>query len=163
MLYYAQAFFPALYQKPLFTEPCQAWIHGPVYPEIYFKYRDFGYDPARLPELDCCNNETNLTECEIRFLDAIIVAFGCYSGSMLRWMTHNEQPWRETRGLLRPNDRSATIISSTLINDYFSKVVQQYGIVEARDICRYSEAMARKRYSWNGFWIYTLWILLVVL
>lgn len=147
MLYYAQAFFQVLFQKPLFTETCQAWVHGPVYPEVYFKYRDFGCDPVRSPELRLCRTESGLSECEIRFLDAIIAAFGCYSGSMLRWMTHNEQPWMETRGSLRPTDRSATIISSTLINDYFSKIVQQYGIVNPCDISKYSEAMARKRRS----------------
>lgn len=147
MLYYAQAFFQALFQKPLFTESCQAWVHGPVYPDVYFKYRDFGYDPVRSPELNLCCNENSLSECEISFLDAIIVAFGRYSGSTLRWMTHNEQPWLTARGSLRPTDRSATVISSTIMNDYFSKIVQQYGIVNPCDIFRYSEDMARKRYS----------------
>ena len=147
MLYYAQAFFQVLFNKPLFTEPCQAWTHGPVYPEVYFKYRDFGYDPVRLPELDCCCSGTDLTEREICFLDAIIAAFGCYSGSTLRWMTHNEQPWLQTRGTLRPTDRSATVISSSLIHDYFTTIIQQYEIVNPCDISKYSEAMARKRYS----------------
>lgn len=146
MLYYAQAFFYALFGKPLFTDPCQAWIYGPVYPEVYFKYRDFGYDPIRLPEINFGCNYTELSECEIKLLDAIVVAFGCYSGSTLKWMTHNEQPWIETRGSLRPEDRSETIISSELINNYFAKVVEQYKIVNPCDISRYSEAMARKRY-----------------
>lgn len=147
MLYYAQAFFQALFNKPLFTDPCQAWIYGPVYPEVYFKYRDFGYDPIRLPEIDFCFNSTTLSEREIKLLDAIIVAFGRYSGSTLRWMTHNEQPWLETRGPLRPTDRSEAVISNDLINSYFAKVIERYEIVNPCDISRYSEAMAKKRYA----------------
>lgn len=147
ILYYAQAFFQALFHKPLFTETCQAWMHGPVFPEVYFKYRDFGYDPIRLPELDFCSTAGNLSEQEVQFLDAIIIAFGRYSGSTLKWMTHNEHPWLETRGTLRPTDRSSAVISSTLINDYFSQVIRQYEIVSPCDISRYSEAMAKKRYT----------------
>lgn len=147
MLYYSQAFFQALFQKPLFTEVCQAWMHGPVYPEVYFKYRDFGYDPVKLPELDIGCNAVNFSEREIQFLDAIIAAFGRYSGSTLRWMTHNERPWLEARGALRPTDRSETVISSASIRAYFAQVVQQYEILNPCDICKYSEAMARKRFS----------------
>lgn len=147
MLYYSQAFFQVLFNKPLFTDSCQAWMYGPVYPEVYFKYRDFGYDPIRLPEINLGYNSLNLSECEIKLLDAIVVAFGRYSGYTLRWMTHNEQPWLETRGSLRPTDRSEAVISSTLINNYFTKVVDQYKIINPCDITRYSEAMAKKHFA----------------
>ena len=146
MLYYAQAFFQGLFNTPLFNDSCQAWIYGPVYPEVYFKYRDFGYDPIRVPEIDFCSTFDNLSEREINLLDAIIAAFGRYSGSTLRWMTHNEQPWLETRGSLRPTDRSEAVISSKLINDYFTKVIEQYEIVNPCDISKYSEMMEKKRY-----------------
>lgn len=147
MLYYSQGFFQALFQKPLFTDSCQAWIHGPVYPDVYFKYRDYGYDPDRLPQLEFYCDTSTLSESETLFLDAIIGAFGRYSGSTLRWMTHNEQPWLKARGALRPTDRSSAIIDNALIDDYFSKVVQQYEIVNPCDISKYSESMIRKRYS----------------
>ena len=84
---------------------------------------------------------------EINLLDAIIAAFGRYSGTTLRWMTHNEQPWLETRGSLRPTDRCVTIISNDLINNYFAKIVQEYNIVNPCDITRYSEYMASKQYN----------------
>ena len=32
-------------QMFLFTEDCEAWVHGPVYRDIYFRYRDYHYDP----------------------------------------------------------------------------------------------------------------------
>lgn len=145
ILYYAQSFFQALFNKPLFTDACQAWVHGPVYPDVYYKYRGFGYDPIKLPEIDFCSDSSGLSATEINFLDAIIVAFGRYSGTTLKAMTHNEQPWLETRGSLRPNDRCVTVIDSTLINHYFTKIIQQYNIVNPCDISRYSEDMAKKQ------------------
>lgn len=147
MLYYAQAFFYALFEKTLFNDPCQAWAHGPVYPDVYYKYREFGYDPIKLPEIEFNDELSGLSISEINLLDAIIAAFGRYSGTTLRWMTHNEQPWLETRGSLRPTDRCVTIISSDLINKYFAKIVEEYNIVNPCDITRYSEYMASKQYN----------------
>ncbi|WP_390866562.1 Panacea domain-containing protein [Amygdalobacter indicium] len=27
-------------EKPLFSEQCQAWVHGPVFPEVYELFRN---------------------------------------------------------------------------------------------------------------------------
>jgi putative zinc finger/helix-turn-helix YgiT family protein len=45
LVYYAQAWFTAYFGKPLVTENCQAWIHGPVFPELYNYFKDKGYSP----------------------------------------------------------------------------------------------------------------------
>ena len=144
MLYYAQAFFYALFNQELFADNCQAWAHGPVYPDVYYKYRLYGYNPidAPLPETECGFSE--LTNREIELLDAIISAFGCYSGSVLERMTHSERPWRETRGNLLPGDRSVTEINKTIIHEYFKQVVENYNIVNPCDIANYSQAMLSK-------------------
>ena len=112
MLYYAQAFYFALFGEELFLDACQAWAHGPVYPDVYYKkYKSYGYNPIDQPPLSNHDDFAELTTKEIEFLDAIISAFGCYSGPILKKMTHNEKPWRETRGNLLPNDRSVSEIS----------------------------------------------------
>lgn len=43
-LYYVQGFYYAFYNKFLFDEDCQAWVHGPVYPDVYYRYRDYKFD-----------------------------------------------------------------------------------------------------------------------
>ena len=141
MLYYAQAFYFALFGEELFLDACQAWAHGPVYPDVYYKYKSYGYNPIEQPLLGTCDDFVELTTKEIEFLDAIISAFGCYSGPILKKMTHNEKPWRETRGNLLPNDRSISEISKDIIHDYFSLVVEKYNIMNPCDISNYSEAM----------------------
>ena len=35
LLYFTQGIFSALYGRPIFAEDCRAWVHGPVYPEVY--------------------------------------------------------------------------------------------------------------------------------
>lgn len=44
-LYYIQGFYNAFYNDFIFSEDCEAWVHGPVYRDIYFRYRDYHFDP----------------------------------------------------------------------------------------------------------------------
>ena len=141
LLYFAQAFFDALYNEPLFLDDCQAWALGPVYPDIYYRYRDFGYDPIEktLPEED--SNFSELTTKELNFLDAIVEIFGMYSGQVLSKITHNEQPWIEARGSLLPSDCSVTVINRNTINSYFKQIVEKYQIINPCDIVSYCSDM----------------------
>lgn len=43
-LYYIQGFYFAFHKTFLFQEDCEAWVHGPVYKDIYFKYKDYRFD-----------------------------------------------------------------------------------------------------------------------
>ena len=45
LLYFIQGVYSALYGRPIFEEDCRAWVHGPVYPEVYELFRDFKYNP----------------------------------------------------------------------------------------------------------------------
>ena len=144
LLYYAQAFFRALYNEELFSDDCQAWVLGPVFPEIYYKYVSFGYDPISNPLEESEAELMGLTNKEVIFLDAILSSFGQYSGKVLSQMTHMEKPWLETRGTLHPEDRSVAIIKRSVIADYFSDVVKNYGIINPCDIIKYSNDMCSK-------------------
>lgn len=141
LLYYAQAFFHTLYNEPLFPDDCQAWALGPVYPDIYYRYKDYGYNPIEksLPEDE--NDFSELTTRELSFLDAIVDIFGMYSGQVLSKITHNEQPWIEARGSLLPSDRSVTVIKRDTIDAYFKRVVDKYQIISPRDIMSYCSDM----------------------
>lgn len=141
LLYYAQAFYYALFQEPLFVDDCQAWAHGPVFPSVYYKYKEYGYDPITKPIDEYENDIGELMDREILLLDAIISCFGCYSGTVLREMTHNEIPWIEARGTLHPSDRSVAIINRETINQYFDDVVKNNSILNPCDISKYSRSL----------------------
>lgn len=144
LLYYAQAFYHAIFKETLFDNDCQAWAYGPVFPEVYYKYKNYGYNPIEnhFDEQDCNFNELTLKE--ISFLDTILSSFGCFSGMVLSKMTHSEKPWIETRGSLKPEDRSVTVIDKKLIYEYFEKIAEIYGIINSCDISNYSKDMYKK-------------------
>lgn len=39
LLYYAKGWYLALYDKPLFNDKIEAWVHGPVVPSIYHAFK----------------------------------------------------------------------------------------------------------------------------
>lgn len=137
-LYYIQGFYYAFYQTFLFPEDCQAWIHGPVYRDIYFKYRDYRFDPIEKQS----DFDTNIfSSGEIAVFDSIINHICCYSGKILEAFTHNESPWLITRDDLPAGDPSERIIDKQLIGDYFSAIKAKYTMVNPADIKAYSRDM----------------------
>jgi len=142
LLYYSQGFYKTFYNEFLFADDCEAWVHGPVYKEIYFKYRDYGYNPIEDKSIEFEN--INLTEAEEELLDSIIDNFGCYSAKTLERMAHSERPWRFTRKNLKPEEKSNKIIRKDLIADYFKDVNNKYEMLNVEDINDYSEELFYK-------------------
>lgn len=48
LLYFAQGFSYAFYDKELFNDDFEAWVHGPVIPSIYHEYKSYEYNPIDL-------------------------------------------------------------------------------------------------------------------
>lgn len=137
-LYYIQGFYYAFHGAYLFEDNCQAWVHGPVYREIYERYRDYHYDPiAPVKEFD-----TSLLSAEEKAIcDSVIRYLCCYSGYVLERFTHKEMPWLRTRGDLPDGDPSTRIIKKELIGEYFCAVRDKYQMVNPGDIRKYAEDM----------------------
>ena len=55
LCYYAQAWYYALKDKRLMRSDFQAWVHGPVSPALYERFRDFGYDTNKMSGIYKCN------------------------------------------------------------------------------------------------------------
>ncbi|MEG6615014.1 type II toxin-antitoxin system antitoxin SocA domain-containing protein [Peptococcaceae bacterium 1198_IL3148] len=144
-LYFAQGFHIAFTGEYLFHNNCEAWVHGPVFRSVYFKYKDRGYNP--IEEEDYEYGEIKLTTVERELLDSIIRNFGCYSGKVLEEMTHAEEPWRVTRMGLRDNESSNRIIAKELIAEYFNKVKSKHGMLNISDIKDYSTDLFNKLYK----------------
>lgn len=94
LLYYAQGWYLAENEEPLFSNPLLAWQHGPVVKEAYYQFTDYGKDVIPL-SATMATNEV-LTENQKRFLDSIYETYGQFSAWRLREMTHDEEPWKET-------------------------------------------------------------------
>lgn len=141
ILYYVQGFYFAFYGKFIFSEDCEAWIHGPVYKSVYYKYCNYKFDPIKE---DTYFDDSQLTLSEKIIFDSIINYFCCYSGKILENFTHNESPWLEARKDLSPIVPSDIIITKESIGDYFSNIKKQYEMLKPDDICLYSTEMFRR-------------------
>lgn len=129
LLYFIQGVYFALYGRPIFEEDCRAWVHGPVYPEVYELFRDFKYNPiddARFALLE--GTADALTDDEKRVIDLIVNTFGMYGGKILEKITHNEDPWMEARKGYEGSIHSSELLPKEQIMKYYILVNQKYGI-----------------------------------
>lgn len=137
-LYYIQGFYFSFYETFLFHEDCQAWVHGPVYRDIYFRYRDYRFDPIKkADDFDV----SVFSSGEKAICDSVINNICCYSGKVLERFTHNEAPWLTTRGDLPISAPSDRIIEKSLIGDYFRTIKAKYNMVNPSDIREYAQDM----------------------
>lgn len=107
LLYYAQGYYLAKTNTPLFKEEFLAWDHGPVIRKIYDKYKINGskgieYDEDFIVDID------EQTESILQY---VYNEYGKYTAWKLRDMTHEETPWKTT-----PRNE---VISKDKIKEYF--------------------------------------------
>lgn len=120
ILYYAQGYYLAMFDKPLFNEDFQAWAHGPVNPEIYEYYKKYGYGLIDSPEKDIV---PEFEEVVVNFLYDIWNTFGIYDGKFLEELTHNEDPWINTRKGFGPGEICTEIITKDSMKEFFKTKV----------------------------------------
>lgn len=145
LLYFIQGIYSALYGKPIFTEDCRAWIHGPVYPEVYDLFRDFRYNPiddARFAILD--GTADVLADNERKVIDLVVNTFGIYGGKVLEKITHNEEPWKNARKGYDDSILSNEILPKEHIMKYYMAVNRKYGIETENGLMEYIQDMLRK-------------------
>jgi len=144
LLYFIQGIYSALYGKPIFAEDCRAWIHGPVYPEVYDLFRNFKYNPiddARFALLE--GTEDALTDDEKRVIDLVVNTFGMYGGKVLEKITHNEDPWMEARKGYDDSIPSSELLPKERIMKYYIAVNEKYGIDKEDGLKLYIRDMLR--------------------
>lgn len=109
LVYYAQGFFSALYERPLFENQICAWAHGPVIVDLYHEYKPFGR--GRIPTPSDFKT-SSLTQDELELIEEVFEVFGQFSAWKLRTMTHEEPPWLN-------HERHAGEIPLDEITEYF--------------------------------------------
>lgn len=118
LVYYAQAWFLANYNRPIFTEDMQAWAHGPVTPSLWQRYKDSGWDALPAPPL-----HQKLDDHTEAFLKAVVENYGKFDAKFLEEMTHNELPWKKTRGTLSAHARCNKPIAKELMRDFYGEKI----------------------------------------
>lgn len=138
LLYFIQGESYALTGKPMFHENCQAWIHGPVFPEVYDMFRDFKYNPiedARFAIFEGTGDE--LTDEERKVIDLVLDTFGMYSGKVLEKITHEETPWKIARRGYADDIPSDETITMENISAYFREKNAEYDFSTEEGLKKY--------------------------
>ena len=122
LLYYAQAWYLAMYDQPLFNNKIEAWQHGPVCREIYERFRHLSWNP--IPETATVSNVHALDSETQVFLEEIWEVYGQFSASKLEQMTHEEDPWVNARKGVYPGYPSQTLIDENVMRKYYQSRMQ---------------------------------------
>jgi uncharacterized phage-associated protein len=122
LVYYADAWFLANFDKPLIKEDFEAWAHGPVVPTLYAKYRSYGWN-ALPPETG-----VKVSEDLDGYLEAVFEEYGQYSAKKLEKMTHEETPWLEARGDLSPEAASSAKLSKVCMRNFYGSKIEKQPI-----------------------------------
>lgn len=115
LCYYAKAWYLAINDTNLVSEPFEAWVHGAVQPRLYQKYRAYGFQPIPM----YAEAVDNLPEEFLDFSREIFNAYGDLSGDDLEKLNHREMPWRNARKGLNPWQNSNAVISEEDMKTYY--------------------------------------------
>ena len=125
LLYLAQGYSYAFYDKPLFKEEIEGWVHGPVVPSIYRIFSSYKYNP-----IDATYENVELRSEALEVLNYVVENYGKYDGKYLEDLTHNQEPWIFSRKGLDSDERGARIIDKKDIANYFINDILQPDVEE---------------------------------
>lgn len=112
ILYFAQAYFLAKLDRPLFSDSISAWKYGPVVESVYHEYKSNINNPIILTK-----DESNISDIDKRELDKVWSIFGGLSANKLVDITHNHQPWKDHY------DSDNETISNEELKEYYKNLI----------------------------------------
>jgi len=118
LVYYAAVWYFTFFEKKLFNDRIEAWIHGPAIPRLYGHFKGFGFKPIVIPDIE--NIELSLDPELENFLNNIWSVYGKYDASYLEALTHSELPWQEARKDLDPGMPSNRTIDLQKAKQYYA-------------------------------------------
>lgn len=118
LCYYAQAWYLTIYGQKLFDEEFQAWLHGPVSPSLYQRYKQWGWH-----EISEYTGIVNLCTETIYFLEMVYNMYGSFTGNQLENLTHSEDPWIFARN--GETGYCTNPISDENIKKYYRDILKQ--------------------------------------
>ena len=119
LLYYAQAWYLALYGSPLFADSIEAWVHGPVVRSVFQEYRKFKWNPLSTSD----SGNVSFADTTKDHLEEVIRVYGKYDAVFLERLTHRESPWRDARGSLAPDEPSNRVITHEAMKKFYSALL----------------------------------------
>lgn len=129
LVYYVQAWALGIMGKRFMNEKFQAWIHGPVSPILYTRFKSTKTLYASIRPDDVINKDVlaifSTNSDDARFINFILENYAGCSSNQLEAMSHSEDPWIEARKGYRPTERCTEEISEETMQKYYGSRWQE--------------------------------------
>ena len=120
LLYYVQGWHLGLHGEPIFSDDFEAWVHGPVQPEIYRQYQHYRWNPisedVKNPELD---------HLLVKHINEVLKEYATETAYSLERMTHLEDPWIIARGSIPHFEASTAQITKESMKNFFARIANE--------------------------------------
>ena len=116
LCYYSQAWSLVWDESYLFQEPIEAWINGPVIPDLWNCHSGM----YQVTSLTFPGNSSNLSKVQKETIDNVINFYSKFNSQQLSDITHQESPWILARVHVPDNERSNEVISHASMSEYYS-------------------------------------------
>jgi len=122
LVYYAQVWHSVLENKKLFKEDFEAWVHGPVIPKLYDKFKVFG---SGVIIIDDSELKFSFNKKKRDFLENIWEVYGKYDADYLESLVHSELPWQKAREGFSSGEPSQNKINLKIAKEYYARKLQE--------------------------------------
>ncbi len=120
LLYLAQGYSYAFYDRPLFSDEIEGWVHGPVVRDVYNMFKNYQHNSINITyEIDELDPEAE------DVLNYVIDNFAKYDAKYLEKLSHEQEPWLLSREGLDPDERSDKTMPKESIANYFINEIYQ--------------------------------------
>ena len=121
LLYYVQGYHLAMFGTPIFGEKIEAWLHGPVVPEVWKWAINYGDEQMQSEALDKKQIDgLGLHPQQIKLVEEVLEIYNKYSAYGLRDKTHTEMPWLAAYEKDKNNE-----ITKDSLKDFFAPLVEK--------------------------------------
>ena len=115
LLYYIQAWSLAFRGRTIFNEKIEAWLHGPVVPNVYHHFKNFGYQPVNIKDKE---KNFSLSEDDQHLINSVLITYAKYDADYLEMRSHSETPWIEAR------QKEDKIITNESMENYYKHILE---------------------------------------
>ena len=120
LCYYAKAWYLALYDKNIIRDNFEAWVHGAVQPELYQRYKAYGFNYISNSDL----YSKTIPEEFMSFAKEIYAAYGDLNGDELEKINHSEPPWINARKGYKPWENCNNVILEDDMKWYYRELLE---------------------------------------
>ena len=131
LIYYVEAWHLVHLETPLIEENFEAWVHGPVVPQLYQTLKTFDFNDLEIvnDEFDTMDEEiqsiiskNNLTENQLELIYSVLNKYSGLSSLDLELLSHNETPWIEAREGFAPHQPCNNIILKSRMKEFYTSL-----------------------------------------